>query len=81
MQNEQSTNAGRPAGVPLKTSDTLGFTLLLVQGFSELIKRIAIMKGDLQDTVSGGGHHSAAEAEAERLVQAIKEEAEQRART
>jgi hypothetical protein len=44
---------------------------------SELIKRIAIMRGDLAD-VSGGGHHEAAEAEAERLRQALTEEAEQR---
>ena len=52
-----------------------------MQAFSELIKRIAIMRGELQDTVSGGGHHAAAEAEAERLMQVAKEEAEQRART
>ena len=72
----------RAAGIPLETPNTRSaFTLLLVQGFSELIKRIAIISGDLQDTVSGGGHHAAAEAEAERLVQAAKEEAEQRART
>lgn len=81
MQDEQSTNAGGLPVYPSKLLVPLGFTLLLVQGFSELIKRIAIIKGDLQDTVSGGGHHTAAEAEAERLVQAIKEEAEQRART
>ena len=42
--------------------------LLFVQGISELIKRIAIMRGDLKDTASGGGHHAAAEAEARRLL-------------
>ena len=67
MQNEQSTNAGGLPVYPSKLLIPLGFTLLLVQGFSELIKRIAIIRGDLQDTVSGGGHHAAAEAEAERL--------------
>ena len=49
-----------------------------MQGFSELIKRIAIIRGDLEDTVSGGGHHAAAEAEAERVIQAAKEEAAKR---
>jgi TRAP-type mannitol/chloroaromatic compound transport system permease small subunit len=81
LQNEQSTNAGGLPVYPSKLLVPLGFTLLLVQGFSELIKRIAIMKGDLQDTVSGGGHHAAAEAEAERVIQAAKAEAELRART
>jgi hypothetical protein len=56
----------------------LAFTLLLVQGISELIKRLAIIRGELQDTVSGGGHHAAAEAEAERVIQAAREEAEKR---
>jgi len=81
MQDEQSTNAGGLPVYPSKLLIPLGFTLLLVQGFSELIKRIAIIRGNLQDTVSGGGHHAAAEAEAERLLQAIKDEAEQRTRT
>jgi hypothetical protein len=56
----------------------LAFTFLLVQGVSELIKRIAIMRGELEDTVSGGGHHAAAEAEAERVIQVAREEAEAR---
>jgi TRAP-type mannitol/chloroaromatic compound transport system permease small subunit len=80
LQDEQSTNAGGLAVYPSKLLIPLGFTLLLVQGFSELIKRVAIIKGDLKDTSSGGGHHAAAEAEAERVLQAAKEEAEQRSR-
>jgi TRAP-type mannitol/chloroaromatic compound transport system permease small subunit len=80
LQNEQSTNAGGLPVYPSKLLIPLAFTLLFVQGVSELIKRIAIIKGDLQDTVSGGGHHAAAEAEAERVLQAVKEEAEKRAR-
>jgi TRAP-type mannitol/chloroaromatic compound transport system permease small subunit len=75
LQNEQSTNAGGLPVYPSKLLIPLAFTFLLVQGFSELIKRIAIIRGDLQDTVSGGGHHAAAEAEAERVIQAAKEEA------
>jgi TRAP-type mannitol/chloroaromatic compound transport system permease small subunit len=78
MQNEQSTNAGGLPVYPSKLLIPLAFTFLAVQGFSELIKRIAIIRGDLQDTVSGGGHHAAAEAEAERLLQAAQEEAETR---
>ena len=78
MQNEQSTNAGGLPVYPSKFLIPLGFTLLFVQGISELIKRIAIMRGDLADTVSGGGHHAAAEAEAERVIEAAKAEAEQR---
>jgi TRAP-type mannitol/chloroaromatic compound transport system permease small subunit len=81
MQNEQSTNAGGLPVYPSKFLIPLAFTLLLVQAISELIKRIAIMRGELQDTVSGGGHHAAAEVEAERLLQAAREEAEQRARS
>ena len=80
LQNEQSTNAGGLPVYPSKLLIPLAFTLLFVQGISELIKRIAIIKGDLQDTVSGGGHHAAAEAEAERVLQVVKEEAEKRAR-
>ena len=75
MQNEQSANAGGLPVYPAKFLIPLAFTLLLIQGFSELIKRIAIMKGALEDTVSGGGHHAAAEAEAERLLQAAMGEA------
>jgi hypothetical protein len=56
----------------------LAFTLLFFQGLSEVIKRIAIMTGNLEDTVSGGGHHAAVEAEAERVIEAAKEEAERR---
>lgn len=78
MQDEQSTNAGGLPVYPSKFLIPLAFTLLFVQGISELIKRIAIIRGDLADTVSGGGHHAAAEAEAERVIQAAKAEAEQR---
>ena len=80
MQNEQSTNAGGLPVYPAKLLIPLGFTLLVLQGVSELIKRLAIIRGELEDTVSGGGHHAAAEAEAERVIQAAREEAEKRSR-
>lgn len=78
MQNEQSSNAGGLPVYPAKLLIPLAFTLLVFQGISELIKRIAIIRGDLEDTVSGGGHHAAAEAEAERLLEAAKQEAARR---
>jgi TRAP-type mannitol/chloroaromatic compound transport system permease small subunit len=81
LENEQSTNAGGLPVYPSKFLIPLAFTLLFVQGLSELIKRIAILRGDLEDTISGGGHHAAAEAEAQRVLQAAKDEAEKRAHT
>lgn len=78
LQNEQSTNAGGLPQWPAKFLVPLGFALLLIQGISELIKRLAIIKGDLAETTSGGGHHAAAEAEAKRLQEALEEEARKR---
>ncbi len=70
--NEQSLNAGGLPQWPAKLLIPIGFVLLFIQGVSELIKRIAIIRGLLEDTSSGGGHHAAAEAEAERLLQLAK---------
>jgi len=66
--NEQSGNAGGLPQWPAKALPLIGFTLLFFQAISELIKRIAIMRGRLADTPSGGGHHAAAEEEAKRLL-------------
>lgn len=74
LQNEQSANAGGLPVYPSKFLVLLGFLLLLAQGISELIKRAAIMRGLIEDQ-SGGGHQESAAAEAERLKQAIAEEA------
>ncbi|PSC05836.1 C4-dicarboxylate ABC transporter [Alsobacter soli] len=68
--NEQSQNAGGLPQWPAKFLVPIAFFLLFFQGLSELIKRIAIMRGDLADTASGGGHHASAEAEAARLLAA-----------
>ena len=76
MQNEQSNNAGGLPQYPSKMFVPLCFTILFIQGISELIKRVAIMRGRLDD-VSGGGHHEAAEAA--RLREALAAEAEARA--
>ncbi len=67
--NEQSPNAGGLPQWPAKAIIPIAFAVLFIQGISELIKRIAIIRGDLEDTASGGGHHAAAEAEAKRLLE------------
>jgi TRAP-type mannitol/chloroaromatic compound transport system permease small subunit len=72
LQNEQSANAGGLPLYPPKFLIPLGFALLLIQGISELIKRFAIIGGHLKDTVSGGGHHAAAEAETKRLLEDLE---------
>ncbi len=66
--NEQSSNAGGLPQWPAKFLILAGFVLLLVQGVSELVKRIAVMRGLIEDSHAAGGHHAAAEAEAERLL-------------
>ncbi|WP_072396599.1 TRAP transporter small permease subunit [Hyphomicrobium sp. CS1GBMeth3] len=61
-QNEQSPNAGGLPLWPIKLLIPIAFALLFLQGLSELIKRIAIMRGDLDDPTSQGGYHDAAVA-------------------
>ena len=68
--NEQSSNAGGLAQWPAKSLIMLGFTFLLVQGISELIKRIAVMRGLIPDPHASKPH--AIEAEVEHLVEAIE---------
>jgi TRAP-type mannitol/chloroaromatic compound transport system permease small subunit len=71
--NEQSMNAGGLTVWPAKILVPLGFVLLLLQAFSELIKRVAIIRGDLEDANAVVGHGAAAEAEAERLLKVAEE--------
>jgi len=68
---ERSFSAGGLPQWPAKFLVPLGFTILLVQAISEIIKRIAIMRGEMKDPYDGPQVH-AAEAEAERLLQAIE---------
>jgi TRAP-type mannitol/chloroaromatic compound transport system permease small subunit len=71
--NEQSGNAGGLPQWPAKSLVVGGFVLLLFQGVSELVKRIAVMRGRIPDPyASSGGLQSSAEAEAERLLAALK---------
>jgi TRAP-type mannitol/chloroaromatic compound transport system permease small subunit len=68
--NEQSGNAGGLPQWPAKSLIIIGFVFLLVQGISELIKRIAVMRGLIPDPHASQVH--ALEAEVEHLVEAIE---------
>ena len=68
--NEQSGNAGGLPQWPTKALLMIGFGLLLIQGISELIKRIAIMRGLIADPHAAQVH--ALEAEVEHIVEAIE---------
>jgi TRAP-type mannitol/chloroaromatic compound transport system permease small subunit len=68
--NEQSGNAGGLPQWPAKSLIMIGFAFLLVQAISELIKRIAVMRGLIPDPHASQVH--AIEAEVEHLVEAIE---------
>ena len=68
--NEQSGNAGGLPQWPAKSLVLIGFAFLFVQGISELIKRIAVMRGLIPDPHASQVH--ALEAEVEHIVEAIE---------
>jgi TRAP-type mannitol/chloroaromatic compound transport system permease small subunit len=68
--NEQSGNAGGLPQWPAKSLVIIGFVFLLAQAISELIKRIAVMRGLIPDPHASQVH--ALEAEVEHLVEAIE---------
>jgi TRAP-type mannitol/chloroaromatic compound transport system permease small subunit len=68
--NEQSWNTGGLPQWPTKALVPIAFALLFIQALSELIKRIAIMRGLLADPHALQQH--ALEAEIEHLVEAIE---------
>jgi len=68
--HEQSGNAGGLPQWPAKSLIIIGFTLLFIQGVSELIKRIAVMRGLIPDPHAFQVH--ALEAEVEHLVEALE---------
>jgi len=70
--NEQSGNAGGLPQWPAKSLLMIGFALLLIQGISELIKRIAVMRRLIRDPYEA--QPSSLEAEVEHLVEAIKKD-------
>jgi TRAP-type mannitol/chloroaromatic compound transport system permease small subunit len=68
--NEQSGNAGGLPQWPAKSLIIIGFAMLLVQAISELIKRIAVMRGLIPDPHAS--QVPALEAEVEHLVEAME---------
>jgi len=68
--NEQSGNAGGLPQWPSKSLVLIGFTFLLIQGISELIKRIAVMREIIPDPHASQVH--ALKAEVEHIVEAIE---------
>ena len=74
-QNEGSSNYGGLPQWPVKFLIPLAFALLFLQGLSELIKRLAIINGDLPDDKLDAGHPAAARAAGHLEVPAIAGEA------
>lgn len=69
---EVSTNAGGLIIWPAKTLLLIGFFLLALQGISEIIKKIAIMRGDMDDPNPFVSHHEQAELEAKALAEELR---------
>ncbi|TIO77746.1 MAG: TRAP transporter small permease subunit [Mesorhizobium sp.] len=69
---EMSTNAGGLIVWPAKAILLAGFFLLALQGLSEIIKKIAIMRGDMEDPNPFVSAHEQAELEAKALAEEAK---------
>jgi TRAP-type mannitol/chloroaromatic compound transport system permease small subunit len=70
---EVSTNAGGLTIWPAKLMLLVGFVLLGIQGVSEIIKKIAVMRGDMEDPNPFVSAHEAAELEGKALVEELKQ--------
>jgi len=68
--NEQSFSAGGLPQWPAKSFIVICFALLFAQGCSELVKRIAVMRGLIPDPYAK--HQHALESEAQELIQAME---------
>ncbi|MBC7137404.1 MAG: TRAP transporter small permease subunit [Defluviimonas sp.] len=69
---EVSNNSGGLVIWPAKALLLAGFTLLFLQGISEIIKKIAVMRGIIDDPTPFISAHEAAEKEGEALVEEIR---------
>ncbi len=69
--NEQSLNAGGLPQWPSKALIMIAFSLLLIQGLSELVKRIAVMRDLIPDPHAS--HKSAHEIEAEEIINVMEQ--------
>jgi TRAP-type mannitol/chloroaromatic compound transport system permease small subunit len=68
--NEQSGNAGGLPQWPSKALIMIGFAMLLAQALSELVKRVAVIRGLIPDPHETQMH--ALEAEVEHIVEAME---------
>lgn len=68
---EVSQNTGGLTIWPAKLLLLLGFVLLFFQGISEIIKKIAIMRGVIDDPAPFVSHHKAASVEGEDMAAAM----------
>jgi TRAP-type mannitol/chloroaromatic compound transport system permease small subunit len=69
---EVSTNAGGLIIWPAKSLLLIGFALLALQGIAEIIKKIAVIRGLIEDPHPFISVHEAAELEAKALVEEIR---------
>jgi TRAP-type mannitol/chloroaromatic compound transport system permease small subunit len=72
-ENEQSQNAGGLPQWPIKALIPIAFALLFVQGISELIKRIAIIRGEKDEPHGHGSYHDVVAATGAELKDAGRE--------
>jgi TRAP-type mannitol/chloroaromatic compound transport system permease small subunit len=70
--NEQSASAGGLPQWPAKSLIMIGFGMLLAQCISELIKRVAIIRGLIPDPHAAQVH--ALEAEVEHVIEAMRKD-------
>jgi TRAP-type mannitol/chloroaromatic compound transport system permease small subunit len=69
---EVSTNAGGLILWPAKSLLLIGFSLLGLQGVSEIVKKIAVMRGDMDDPTPFISVHEQAELEAKALAGEVR---------
>jgi TRAP-type mannitol/chloroaromatic compound transport system permease small subunit len=74
---EMSSNAGGLIRWPVYLMMPLGFTLLLLQGWSELVKRIAFLKGLIEDPTQKKVAKTAEEELAEDILRLAEAKAKQ----
>jgi TRAP-type mannitol/chloroaromatic compound transport system permease small subunit len=71
-----STNAGGLIIWPARAVLALGFILLIAQALSEIVKKIAVMRGLMEDPHPFVSAHEAAELEGAQLAQTVSQLAE-----
>ena len=70
---EMSNNAGGLILWPAKSALLIGFVLLGFQGVSEIIKKVAVMRGDIDDPNPFVSAHEQAELEAKALAGEVRQ--------